>query len=515
MRAPAGANLARCRCFDYPVGMPVLALAALAALIFGPLARAGFVYDDVWFLVKNPAIRRVAPLTFLLRPETGAAPGSGLALGNFRPLATLSLAFDYRLWELRPGLYHLENAAWHLLNACLVLALSRRWLKSRAGAWVAACVFLVHPVQVETVAWISQRSNLLCAAALLASLLLLTKDRDEPVALGAGLATYAAALYAKEEALVLPLLVLLCDALRSGRLSKSLKERHRVYAALSAVTAVYALSRMVIGHPWSQFEAGRPSIRTDLMLGAVSFAVYLGKLVFPVALRPSYDYPAFSAWAVAGGFALLPAYAFACGWACGRRSALGLALAWAAIALLPVLHLVPLRPFVAERFLYLSAAGAGLAAGWLYERGGIWRWAVAAWIVGLAGQAAATVPHWKDERSLWAAAVAAQPSNAFARVCYAQTLDEPAQAEGQYKAALTAQPSEASRFAALNNLSNVMLRAGKPRQAGYWARLAAREQPGEVHALYNLCRAYEAAGDPRSGAACAALRRRRTEPSLP
>jgi tetratricopeptide (TPR) repeat protein len=160
----------------------LLALGVVAAvgLAFQPALQAGFVsYDDPENLVGNPAFRGLsgAQLAWMLR--TGW-------MGHFQPLSWLSFALDYvrggagEVGGLDPGTFHATNVALHALAALAVLALARRLLvlggvvdpaRAALGAGLAALVFAVHPLRVESVAWVTERRDVLSAPLLLLAVL--------------------------------------------------------------------------------------------------------------------------------------------------------------------------------------------------------------------------------------------------------------------------------------------------------------------------------------------------------
>ena len=125
-------------------------ITAITALAYAPSLRGGFILDDYLLLVYNPAIK--------------AADGLGriwniIAAHDPWPLTTTSFWFEWRLWKDAPTGYHVTNLLLHIGDALLIAAILRRL--SLPGAWLAALLFAVHPVNVESVAWITQRKNLL------------------------------------------------------------------------------------------------------------------------------------------------------------------------------------------------------------------------------------------------------------------------------------------------------------------------------------------------------------------
>ncbi|MBI5243661.1 MAG: tetratricopeptide repeat protein [Elusimicrobia bacterium] len=465
------------------------ALALAAALVYGPLRRAQFVYDDWWTIVRNPAIRSVSPVRFFTDRSTVAGPASGLATDIYRPLVTLSFALDYRIWGLSPGAWHVENLLLFFLNAALLWVLLRRLLGDSWTALAGAALFLFHPVQVQTVAWVTQRSNLLSGAGFLGALLCWTSGRTI-----CGLLLYVLTLMCKETALILPLVLILIDALAPVQGRGLSRERLPLYAGVGALSLLYLAVRSRLLGQWSQFEGQARHWGSELALGATAFPVYIGKLLAPLGLRPSYGYPDPDPFRIAAGALALAAF-IAGAWALRRRAPiLALASAWIFIGLLPFLQIIPIRAFVAERFLYFSVMGLALGFGRLFGRYPRARWVMGLWLAWLSCITVLAVPQWMTEQRLWAYGIRQEPANAFAQACYAETLHDPIKAEEHYRLALMNRPAEAVRLAALVNLSRLALHGKRPQEARVWAETALRQDPASLPALYNLFQSFRALG---------------------
>src|SRR3990170_1792996 len=130
------------------------ALGILTLLAYLPAIGGGFVWDDDSYVTRNTTLRSADGLRRIWF-ELGAVP-------QYYPLVHTSFWVEYHLWGLNPRGYHLVNVLLHALNAVLVWLILRRLRVP--GAWFAAAVFALHPVHVESAAWITERKNVLSAA---------------------------------------------------------------------------------------------------------------------------------------------------------------------------------------------------------------------------------------------------------------------------------------------------------------------------------------------------------------
>jgi hypothetical protein len=216
-------------------------LAAGVAAVYGRSLAGPFLYDDLWTIVRNPAVRApaVSPTKFFTDPSTAAAPETGMGATFYRPLPALSFRANFRAAGLRPWAWRGPDLFLHALNGALLLFLLMDVLGLSAGAAaVGAAVFLFHPAQVESVVWVTQRSNLLCAAGGLAALLWAARGNAW------ALAAYAAALLSKETAVTLaPFLAL--AALRSP--ASPGRKKAVALGSLLLAAAFLALRGAVVG----------------------------------------------------------------------------------------------------------------------------------------------------------------------------------------------------------------------------------------------------------------------------
>ena len=252
-------------------------------LAYLPATRGGYIWDDNDHLTRNTAVQNPkGPADIWLR--IGLTP-------QYYPLVFTSFWVEHKLWGLSPFGYHLDNVLLHVLNAILLWRVLLRL--SVPAAWVVAAVFALHPLQVESAAWITERKNVLSAAFYLGALLAYLRFASigppgRRAAAGWRYYTFAlllfvAALLSKTVTCSLPAVILLLLWWKHGRLSK------RSVVALLPMFAIGALMGLMtvwlekshIGATGSEWDLSW--IERTLIAGRALW-FYLGKLVWPADL---------------------------------------------------------------------------------------------------------------------------------------------------------------------------------------------------------------------------------------
>src|SRR5579862_1379341 len=185
----------------YPPWLLALVMVVITFVAYQPAWRAGFIWDDPDHLTSNPAMTAPHGLKMIW---------SSLAVSRYYPLTLTTFWIQWRLWGLNPMPYHLVNVLLHTVNGFL-LFLVLRCLKI-PGAWAAAMLWVLHPVNVESVAWITELKNTQSGLFFFLSILCFLRFEPEKkngwyaLAVGCGLA----AMLSKPSTVVLPLVLLLC-----------------------------------------------------------------------------------------------------------------------------------------------------------------------------------------------------------------------------------------------------------------------------------------------------------------
>jgi protein O-mannosyl-transferase len=337
----------------------VVTIIAAAWCAFAPALRGNFLWDDHSELTSNAEIKARDGLGKIWR-------GEGTL--DYFPLKSSVQWVQWRLWGERPLGYHVTNLMLHMMSALLVWRLLTK-LGVTVG-WIGGLLFAVHPLTVESVAWIAELKNVLSLPPLLLAAIAFIDftERRSATYLAASLAYFLAAVLCKSSVVMLPVVLLVYVWWRKSRL-----ERGDVLATLPyfAVSLVLGLVTIWFQHEraiaqW-QIEMGSGVERAGRALGAVAF--YATKSFWPGTQLPIY--PRATVESAASQAAALFGFAVLLGWAWRHRSTWGrhalLGLSWFLLHLIPVLGLVKMSflyfSWVSEHFAYLPLVGvAGLAA---------------------------------------------------------------------------------------------------------------------------------------------------------
>lgn len=354
-----------------------LAMAGLAAavlLAYQPVWQAGFIWDDDAYVTHNPHLRSPAGLLAIWTDLT--------ATPQYYPMVFTTYWFEHLAWGLDPMGYHLVNLALHAANALLLLGLLRRW--GVRGAWLAAFLFALHPVAVESVAWITERKNTLSLLFALLTLHVWTRfagldgrpeHRDPARAVGAFL-LFVAALLSKTVTCTLPAVMLVLVWWKRGRVrARDVLPLLPFFAAGIGFGLLTAWLETVhvgaTGEAWALPHASR------LLLAVRVAAFYAWKALAPHPLMffyPRWEVRAADPWLWVSAAALLAALGTALAVAVkhNRRGPLAALLIYFGV-LFPALgffNVYPMRySWVADHFQYHALPALAALAAALFSAG--------------------------------------------------------------------------------------------------------------------------------------------------
>ncbi len=475
----------------------VPAIGGLVLLSLGLSLAGEFVWDDHPLIVQNSLIKKADRLgDILTRGFWESDDSHDRFRAFFRPVVIVSYLMDYTVWGPEPFGFHLTNLLLHFACCLLVLRLTLdEGLDPRAG-FAGAALFAVHPVHVESVSWISGRTDLIACLLMLAAFACHTRREGRLPFRVASWLLFGCALYSKEMAATLPAVVAV-SAWLSGPLSGRLRRATSASAPFFAILGLYLLSRLTV------LESAAGPLYT---LGVVSWVAtglfvvsrYLTLLLLPLGLDAHYPYKPIETLAdprVVIGALMLAVLVFAA-WRLARvRSRALFWLAWAAVTLTPVLLFGRFGDILlADRFLYIPSVGAALLAAFgihavmRVERAGVCRGGLAATalLVGLLSVLSVSrTLVWADDERLFTDMLETSPHSALVHnnlgLAMYHSEDLPNAIE-HFQAATELAPEYALAF---NNLAAAQHRAGQVAEALANYELALKHAPRLMMALAN------------------------------
>jgi protein O-mannosyl-transferase len=495
-----------------------LVLALLTVLVYLPVRNAGLVVFDDPIYVGDPHVR--AGLT-----------GAGVKwafttwhASNWHPLTWLSHMLDASLFGPDAGRQHLVNVLFHTANALLLFLLLMRMTGKMWTATFVAALFALHPLHVESVAWLSERKDVLSAFfGLLALLAYARYVEKSPVQspkskvwYAWALGLFALSLMAKPMLVTLPFLLLLLDIWPLGRIqlfgigvanSPTRKTEHatRNPNFSRVIFEKLPFFALTIGSSIITFLAQRSEAVVSLEQrpfglrvanALVSYAEYLGKMVWPAKLAIIYPLPnQIPAWQI-GAAAVALTLISLLAWS-ARKNAPYLLIGWLWFlgTLVPVIGLVQVGgQALADRYTYVPLIGVFIAIAYgvdsLKER---FRFpqvvvstAAGAVLVACVFVTERQLQFWQDSRKLFTHAIAVTKENAIAHINLGVALEQEnrgPEALAEYRKAIEIEPN---RFQARNNVANLLASMGLRDEAYREYQEALRLNPGAAVAHINF-----------------------------
>jgi tetratricopeptide (TPR) repeat protein len=480
----------------------VLATATIA--VYARVRGFEFVtYDDLEFVAENPALASGLTWQAVRWSWANAYDATG------GPLTWLSHLIDVELFGFDAGGHHLTNLALHvantlLLHGVLLLMTGRLWPSA-----VVAALFAVHPLHVESVAWVAQRKDVLSTFFwLLATWAYVSYTRrPRPGAYAMVTVWLAMGLLSKPMVATLPFVLLLLDVwplrrVAAGAIRRLLIEK-LPWIAMSIASLAFTFASQQRGGSLAALD--QLPFRARLANAVVSYALYLVKVVWPANLTPHYPYdPALSAPLVLACLVLLLAITAASIRLRDRLPAALVGWAWYLGTLVPVIGFVQVGTHArADRFTYVPSiglfvlmvwGGAALMARWRVPRSAAA--AAAAVVLFMLGVAAhRQVGVWRDGLSLWQHAVRVSPQDHRAHLNLGVTLSRARRFDEAilaYRQAIRLAPEVPEAY---NNLGLALKETGNPSGAIGALDEALRRNPGYAAARANRANLRADAGD--------------------
>lgn len=471
--------------------------AVLTLLLWGPLSQLGFVnWDDNIYVYENQVLQGKSLSDALLTPIQG----------NYHPLTQFTLWLDFRLYGLEPKGYHFTSLIWHSLCVALATGLAFRILKNQVSALWIGLGFALHPLHVESFAWISARKDLVYSACTLAALICWHAwlERKNNLRLIALILLVLLALLAKPMAVMAPALMLVIWIWSGeGHFSKPLTREWIVPAVLLVPAMVMALlTYQAQGDTGAIRDIPGLGMSDNIQIAAYGWWWYLLKGLLPIHLSAFYPYPPVGSGlpfvfplALAGVGVLAAVLIWRTRWF--RLVIPG--MAWMLLALLPVLQLIPAgSAVVADRYFYLAAFGWLWLAGnlifhqalprslsWFLALGLLFFWTSQTW---------QRIPVWTNGNSLFRDVLARFPENPTAANNLGNWLEKNGQRAESCRWYAVAVQSKPDFPQALFNLALCRQEGGNPQEAIRLNRLALQHKPGFAEAWNNLATLYGTSG---------------------
>lgn len=497
----------------------ILIPVAAAVLVFFNSLHGNFVYDDNSIVVNQPLVKDLSALgiadIFTHKDLSRSSP-------HYLPVRLISYAIDYRLWKLNPLGFHLTNLFLHVLNVILATlfvasAAAAAGIKERKNVWLAAgatgLLFAVHPLQSESVAWVSGRKELLCTGFLLCAALCYLSSLRRPVskktdwAIPSGLVFFTLAILSKATAAAFPLALVGFEIfMQPGEGRAKTAQRAKRFVPFLIVDAVIVYIDMKYSAQAGMIkEVASGSLAAHYLTCAATPLLYIGKAFWPAKLSVEYGTTlsrgelmrlAPAAVLFWGGLVLL--------WTKYRKrqGAAAALAAWAVAGLLPVINLVPSTKLIADRYFYLPSIGlfGALCIAIAQIKGKAPRIAAAVILVAAACafgfRAAERNLDWRNEMTLWSSAMRFEPDHPLVlqNLAYAYYLDKDyVKAEKYYKASIKRDPKNVPAYVNLAVLEYVAWK--RTDETISLLQQAVRLDPKNIPARINLAMAYYSSGE--------------------
>ncbi len=455
-------------------------LASVTFLVYWPVLQAEFVnYDDIEYVVENRHLQE-GPLL----KKMGWALSSFYA-SNWHPLTWWSHLLDIQLFAFSPSGHHAVNILLHIMNACLLFYIFYRMSGNIAAGALVALLFTIHPINVESVAWISERKNVLSTLFWIVAMIFYFFYTQKPM-IGRYLAVFLAmllGLMAKQMLVTLPLVLLLMDywPLKRVRWPKGQHLLHvrawnqTVWPLIREKIPLFILSFLggIVAFLAQQQGGAMKSLSSLTLLqrtanAAIAYVKYLGHCFWPMKLAVMYPHPGAkiqAVWAIVSFLFII--FITLIAWFCRKRAPFMIVgWLWFLITLLPVIGLIQIGgQAMADRYAYVPFIGLFLIVsfGWLFlPLKAVIRWSLVAVVMVFLGMRTyQQAGVWRNSLTLFKHAVQVTQNNGLAHLNLGVALAEAKQYEPaiyHFQEVVRIEPEDDSGY---NNLGYVYLQLNR------------------------------------------------------
>ncbi|MCB0334760.1 MAG: tetratricopeptide repeat protein [Bdellovibrionales bacterium] len=469
---------------------PYAIILVMGLLIFGPSLKFNFLnFDDNIYVYENPFVQSGLRWSNIIKAFTESHGG------HWHPLSWISHMLDVEFFGMNPFWHRGHNIFLHILNTCLLYLLICPRLLPKWLALLAVCIFLVHPLRIESVVWIAERKDVLSVFWGLMTLVFYFQYTNTARArfLFFSLLSYAASLLAKPTFVTLPLLLFLLDVtpLRtlppaSKRMSIFEKLPFVVLAFVSTTTAILAQN-----HDGGLKDVSAYTLASRFNNVPTSYLTYLGKLIWPESVAIFYPFQIYPPGIGMGTLLGLLALSYLLYHQRRKQAGLFLGWLWFLVSLLPMIGLIQIGgQAYADRWTYVPHLGliVGLVAtfhssGWPSKKLYVF---LVAYITLLSVKTLHELPNWKDSESIFRHTLVVSPDNFMAYTNLGRALEEQgriSEALENYRRAVHLRPQYPT---ALNNLGSALAKTQRFPEAKEYFQRALKVAPDFISARYNL-----------------------------
>lgn len=380
----------------------ILVLVIIALIVYLPALNGGFVWDDDDYIKNNTLIHTINLKEIFTH----------YVMGNYHPLTVLVYAFEYHFFGVAEKGYHAINMMLHCLNTILVFYVIFRLSEKTVVAFVAAILFAVHPIHVESVAWASELKDLLYTFFFLASYIFYLKylKENQKKFIVYSVLLFLLSLLSKAMAASLPVALLLTDYFKGGKITTKTFINKAPYFALAIIFGVVAV--------FAQKSSGATDIAVfpfpqRIIFACYGFFTYLFNLVLPMQFSAYYPYPIRPGADLPSQYYLYPVLMLVllAGLFYSLKSSKKIlfGIGFFAVTVFLVLQLLPVGgAIMADRYCYIPSIGIFYLAGEAFF--GLWNRksykypaiiAISAFVVFFSSKTYARCSTWKNGLTLW------------------------------------------------------------------------------------------------------------------